>query len=174
MAEPLSLEQAKAQLRILGNDDDVLLNDAIADARGWIESYTGLTLTRREVIEVQRCFGDKLSAWPIASVDKVAYVDAAGQEAELPPTAYLAQLGKRPACLLANSWPRIRPGSFVEVTMTAGFASPAAVAAFAPNLVRAMRLLVASYFEDRATGGLSGDVEIAAKRLCRNFKRWSV
>lgn len=174
MAEPLTLDDAKAQLRILDDDENAVIEAAIIDARGWIEGYTGLILTRREVVEVLAEFGGKIRAWPIASIDGVAYIDLDGAEAVLDPSAYFSQIARRPARLAAKAWPRIYSGSTVEVTMTAGFASPEAVGAFSPNLMRAMRLLVAGFYRDRETGGLAGDVVTAATRLCRPFKRWRV
>ena len=174
MAEPLSLDQAKAQLRVLDDEEDAAITSAIVDARGWIEDYTGLILTRREVVEVVPAFGDRLRAWPIASIDGVAYLDTAGVETILPTVDYFAQIARRPARLSATAWPSIYGGSTVEVTMTAGFATPEAVEAYSPNLMRAMRILVAGFYNDRETGGLAGDVDVAAKRLCRNLKRWTV
>lgn len=174
MAEPISLEDAKRQLRVLSTDEDAFITSAIVDARGWIENYTGLVLTRREVVEVLPCFGAQLSTWPIASIDAVTYFDTDGQEVILQEAEYFAQIARRPAYLTAGGWPTVRDGSPIEVTMTAGFATPDAVSAFSPNLLRAMRILVAGFFSDREAGGLAGDVEIAAKRLCRSFRRWRV
>jgi uncharacterized phiE125 gp8 family phage protein len=174
MAEPISLEDAKRQLRVLSTDEDAFITSAIVDARGWIENYTGLVLTRREVVEVLPSFSAQLSTWPIASIDAVTYFDTDGQEVILQEAEYFAQIARRPAYLTAGGWPTVRDGSMIEVTMTAGFATPDAVSAFSPNLMRAMRILVAGFFSDRETGGLAGDVEIAAKRLCRPFRRWRV
>ncbi|GLT00124.1 hypothetical protein GCM10007897_15080 [Sphingobium jiangsuense] len=93
MAEPLTLEQAKAQLRVLDEDEDDLIGAAIVDARGWIENYTGRS-----------------------------FAEIVGDD-EVPPV-----------------------------------------------LLRAMRLLVAGFYGDRETGGLAGDVEVSARRLCGRFK----
>jgi uncharacterized phiE125 gp8 family phage protein len=174
MAEPISLEDAKAQLRILSDDEDSVITAAITDARGWIEDYTGLILTRRAVTEVVTGFGDVLSTWPIVSIDSVDYTDADGADQALVDTDYFAQIARRPARIVARSWPRILTGSTVAVTMTAGFATPEAIQLFSPNILRAMRILVAGFFNDREAGGLAGDVEVAAKRLCRSLKRWTV
>ncbi|WP_397586675.1 phage head-tail connector protein [Sphingobium fuliginis] len=174
MAEPIDLEAAKAQLRILSNDEDGVVSSAIVDARGWIEDYTGLILTRRAVTEVISSFDAALSTWPIVSIDAVDYVDIDGAEQTFPDTEYFAQIAKRPARLSAAAWPRLLTGSTIAVTMTAGFATPDAIQLFSPNIMRAMRILVAGFFNDRETGGLAGDVEVAAKRLCRSLKRWTL
>jgi len=174
MAEPIDVDDAKRQLRVLSNHENAFIESAIVDARGWIEAYTGLILTHREVKEVVPSFSRQLRAWPIASIDDVAYIDSDGQPATLAADAYFAQIARRPVALISPSWPSIACGSMVTVTMTAGFETPAAITAFSPNIMRAMRILVAGFFADRETGGLAGDVEVAAKRLCRPFRRWQV
>lgn len=174
MAEPISLEDAKRQLRVLSTDEDAFITSAIVEARGWIENYTGLVLTRREVVDVLPCFGAELSTWPIASIEAVTYLDTDGQEVVLQETEYFAQIARRPAYLTAGNWPTVRDGSMIEVTMTAGFATPDAVSAFSPNLMRAMRVLVAGYFRDREGGKVARDAEEFAKARLRNFRRWRV
>lgn len=95
MTEPLTLDEAKAQLRVTGDDDDALIEAAIADARGWIENYTGRTI-------------DELTG--------------------------------------ADGPPR--------------------------TLLRAMRILVAGYYQDREAGSLGTEAEASARRLCSNLKMW--
>jgi len=173
MTEPISLEEAKAQLRILDDSEDAFLLSAIEDARGWVEAYTGLILTRRAVVVALPSFSAALTVWPVVSVDSVGYIDSAGADTVLSQADYSPQLAKRPAHLIGKAFPPIYAGSAVTVVVTAGFSGPDAIRAFSPNLMRAMKLLVAGYFRDRETGGLAGDVEESAKRLCRPFKRWT-
>ncbi|MEO7468517.1 MAG: phage head-tail connector protein [Sphingobium limneticum] len=174
MAEPIDLDDAKRQLRVLSNDENTFIESAIVDARGWIEAYTGLILTRREVTEVVPSFARQLRAWPIASIDEIAYVDSDGQSATLGADAYFAQIARRPASLVAKSWPSLACGSMVTVAMTAGFESPEAITAFSPNIMRAMRVLVAGYFRDREGGALAQQSEKYAKGRLRNFRKWQV
>lgn len=174
MAEPITLDDAKRQLRIDGSDDDEFLETAISDARGWIEDYTGLILTRRPIVEVLPSFCAKLRAWPIVSIDSVTYLDGDQVERMVSESDYFAQIARRPAALTSQKWPAVFSGSTVEVTMTAGFATPAAINEFSPNLMRAMRILVAGFYADRETAGLSGAVAASARNLCRNFRRWAV
>lgn len=174
MVEPITREQAKAQLRVTSSAEDTLIDDAIIDARGWIERYTGLVLTCREVVEALHDFGSPLRAWPIVSIDSIQYLDDAQAEAALDVSAYFAQIARRPARLTARSWPTIYPGSTVTVTMMAGFADPAAIIAFSPLIMRAMRILVAGFFLDRRGGDVFTKAEESAKGLCRDFRRWIV
>lgn len=168
MAEPIDLADAKRQLEVVGSAEDALITDAIVDARGWIEGYTGLILTRRTVTEVLPSFSHRLRAWPITSIDAIAYVDANGQAATLPADSHFDQIALRPASLVAPSWPKIAVGSMVSVTMTAGFATPAAIKEFSPKIMRAMRILVAGFYRDREF--IAPEVEKSAKNLCRDFR----
>ncbi|WP_416463194.1 head-tail connector protein [Sphingomonas sp. VDB2] len=174
MAEPITLEDARRQLNICDVEDDAFLTDAIVDARGWIEGYTGLILTRRTVTKVLPSFCDALKAWPIVSIDNVAYVDTSRADAVLASDAYFAQIAARPARLVATSWPAIYPASQITVTMTAGFASPADIKEFSPKIMRAMRILVAGFYHDREGGDVFVKAENAARGLCRDYRRLCV
>lgn len=174
MAEPITLAQAKAQLRVDGDDEDEVIGSAIVAARGWIESYTGLILTRREVREVLPSFDHRLRSWPIVSIDSVTYLDTGRIDQILSPAAYSPALDSRPARLLGASWPGTFRGSRISIVMTAGFDGADEIEACSPNLLQAMRQLVAAFFNDRETGGLSGDARESAQDLCRPFKGWRV
>ena len=174
MAELITVDEAKAHLRVDGDDENGLIGDIIVDARGWIESYTGLILTRRTVKEVLPRFTSRLRSWPIETIDAVSYVDGDGVLQLLDAALYVPQLAARPGALLGRSWPSLYRGSRITVDLTAGFASVAEVKEFAPNLMRAMLLLIAGFYHDREAGGLGADVEKSAKSLCRNLKDWRV
>lgn len=172
--EPIDLPDAKRQLEIVDVNEDDLISDAITDARGWIEGYTGLILKRRTVTEVLSSFCGILKAWPIVSIDSVGYVDASRADVTLAADAYFAQIAARPARLVAASWPAIYPGSQITVTMTAGYDSPDAIKEFSPKIMRAMRILVAGFYHDREGGDVFVKAEKSAKNLCRDYRRWTV
>lgn len=174
MAEPITLEQAKAQLRVDGDDEDQVIRDAIVSARGWVERYTGLVLTRRIVREALPAFGYRLRAWPVVSITSVSYFDPWRATQTLDAESYMMDASGRPARLLASSWPRHLLNSRITVTMDAGFADVAAINDFEPVLMQAMRQLLAGFYNDRETGGIAGAVEEAAKDLCRPLKNWTV
>lgn len=170
--EPLTLVDAKRQLGVVGSHDDVLIADAITDARGWIENYTGLILMRRQVVEIRPSFNTTLSAWPIVSIDSVHAYDADEQEVAMASGDVIAQIVKRPARITVKPSVAFQTGDLVKVTMTAGFTSASDINAFSPNIMRALRILVAGFYRDREV--LAPEVEDSAKRLCRNFRRWQV
>jgi uncharacterized phiE125 gp8 family phage protein len=174
MAEPITLDQAKAHLRVDGDDEDQLISDAIVSARGWVERYTGLVLTRRAVREALPSFGYRIRAWPVVSITSVGYIDPWRAARTLTADSYTLDAGGRPARLLASSWPRHLRNSRIVLEMQAGFDSASAITDFDPVLMQAMRQLTAGFFYDRETGGIAGSVEEAAKDLCRPLKNWTV
>lgn len=174
MAEPLTLEQAKAHLRVVDDAEDDLIAACIADARGWVENYTGLVLTRRTIVEALDGFTSPLRSWPIVSVDGVTYTDADGAAQTLAPSSYIVQAVRRPGGMLAApgaSFPTIYSGVPVTVTLTAGFEDGDAVGAFATNLMRAVKVLLTAYFDNRGAAIGGGDAESVAQELCFRLKR---
>ncbi len=115
-------------------------------------------------------FDQAIPAWPIVSIEAVTYFDTGGQPASVDVSAYQAQIECRPVRLVARSWPRFMGGSSIAVKMVAGFPDAAAINAFSPNLINAMRRMVAGAYEDRETGGIGGEPEKAAKALCSNLR----
>lgn len=177
--EPITLEQAKAHLKLpdSSTSEDLVIESAIADARGWIEDYTGLVLVRRQITQTISGFARTLRAWPIISIDSIRYRGRDGVDAVLPGNTYFAQITRRPASVLQATgivWPSLYPGSAVIVTATAGFADANAINAFSPNIMRAMKVLLSEYYDNRGAPELSEHAENVAKRLCRSKKQWSV
>lgn len=169
-AEPVSLALAKEQCRVLDDSEDALFETYIPAAREWVESYTGLTLTKRTVTQAFDYFdGDlRLHAWPVASPAGLAvrYADQDG-EPQLVDDARLIP-SRRPARVapaFGGSWPRCYYGS-VEVTVLAGFEPGKAP----EKLVQAMLLLIAHWYNVREAvmvGTVASEVPFAVEALCR-------
>ena len=168
MALPVTLDDAKRQLRVLGNVHDAEIEQFILDAAGWVEEYTGHLLEQREITERFSGFERvRLSAWPVNAGTVV--VKASG----LPVVGARLHYVSRPATLypaLNTAWPRLYSGDMVEVTYSAGYADPADVPR---NFRRAMLLLIAAYFDDRSGGEQTETAVARAKDLCRSKKRHS-
>ncbi len=171
MVEPITVEEARAHLRIDGTDEDTAIARYIRDARDWVEVYTGHILVRREVTET---FSDlrrvRLRAWPIAA-DAVPVVVAAGQ----PVAGAALVVGNRPVHLVpaaGATFPRIAPAvGAVSVRVTAGYADASQI----PGIfMRAMLLLIGGYHADREGGDVFVKAEEAAKSLCRAKRWWAV
>lgn len=126
-AEPVSLAQAKLQLRSDCDEEDALISVNITTARqaaedrlqrALVPSLWQLTLdTWSPAIELHRP--------PVQSVESVRYVDAAGQWQTLPTSHYIADLASEPARLVpapGRAWPALQARiNAVEVTYTAGY-----------------------------------------------------
>ncbi|QUT07926.1 head-tail connector protein [Sphingobium phenoxybenzoativorans] len=174
MAEPIDLDQAKAQLRVDHGDEDDLITGLIQAAREWVENYTGLILVQRNVTETfdSLCKAQRLDAWPIeadASVS-IAYLDGGGIQQELTDVRLLA--GKRPARISAAigaAWPTIYSADdAVAVTVQAGYPTAEAV----PWALKQAILLHIQAMYDQ--GSLGSAEEAALKSLCWPFVRITV
>lgn len=173
MAEPVSIELARAQCSIAPGDEtfDALLNVYILAARDWVEMRTGLLLVQREITETLDAFpcgdrGFELSWRPVTQVVGIAYT--APDESDPTLAAFTALYGKYPVRVFpasGASWPTTADNSAIIVTYTAGYADGEAPS----GLVQAMLLLIGHWFQNRETvvvGVVSSEVQIAAESLC--------
>lgn len=125
-AEPISLAELKAHLRLDGNDEDALLTSLIRVAREHLERTAGLAL----ISQGWRLFLDRwpesgaieIARGPVLSVQAVRAFDELGEESEISLAGHVLDGVRRPARL----WLRERPGARqaingVEVDFTAGF-----------------------------------------------------
>lgn len=152
--EPITLADAKAQLRVDHTGDDPLITGLIATARQAAEARTGRALVTQK-------WRQTLDAWPIdgvieldkprlISVEAVSYLDSTGTRQTLDPAAYQAVTDTligtvQPA--YGTDWPACRetPGS-IRVDYTAGYGNAAAV----PQPIKAWMLLaIATWYGQR-------------------------
>lgn len=174
MALPVSIEDARRQLRLEPDDDsrDDEINGFITDAAGWVEEYTGQLLTGQEVTEQFHGFQPVcLKAWPIApdATPGVAYLGADG--APIAITGARLDVSRRPARVRPGTgmfWPFRDSAQPFTVTITAGYADPAKIPR---NMKRAMLILISAYDSDREGGDLFLKAEETAKGLCRGNRR---
>lgn len=174
MALPVTLADAKAQLRLLGDltpEQTTEINGFIRDAAGWVEKYTGHILEAREVTEQFTGVASvRLRAWPIAANTQVgvAYVDDDGQP--VAPTGARLDVSVRPARVSPPDgpfWPfRHRDQSFA-VTVRAGYENPADVPT---NMRRAMLVMISAFDSDREGGEVFQAAEASARSLCRDYR----
>ncbi len=156
-AEPVTLAEAKAHLRVTHADDDTLIASLLVSARRIVEARSGLLLMEQEWTCFFDGWGDDgvmpLPLAPIMSVDEVAVFSDEGTKAVIDAAHYFADAASRPARLLLRGsrlWPP--PGRAINgiaVTVTAGFGA-AAVAVPQP-LRQAILVLVAHLYEHRGS-----------------------
>ena len=162
LAEPLTLAELKAHLRVDASDEDELLEGLIRVARAHLEAATGVALMsqgfrlllddwpRGDVIQLMKT--------PVQTIDAILVYDAEGVEQNLNLSGLLLDATARPARLVIRERPRPgQPINGIEIEFTAGFGSGAEVP---PELKRAMLIHAAHLYEFR--GAVSLDMQPAA------------
>ena len=163
--EPVSVAEAKAHLRIDGEDDDAYLTAAIVSARVHVEA-----LTRRMLIEQSwRVYFDTwprkrivtIPVAPLIGVETVTVYDADGEPVVVDPDDYVADAIACPGRLILLSPVPATVGRAVngiEIDVTAGYG---ASSVDVPSPLRqAIMMLVAHWYEHRGAVGhdLAGEV----------------
>lgn len=171
MALPVSLEDAKRQLRLPVGDisQDVEIAGFITDAAAWVEKYTGHILAARDVTESFRVPGRSvaLRAWPVApdAIVQGRYPGALG--------APIAIIGaridpsRRPVRVLppiGEAWPLTSTDQLLTLTVRAGYETPDLVPG---HFRRAMLVMITAFNEDREGGEVFQKAEASARMLCR-------
>lgn len=144
-AEPITLEQAKAHLRVFHDDDDDYIESLIVVARQACEAYCSAYWAERAVEICADQFAD-LSHFPVTPVKTIVgigYVDTNGSAATVDAAVYEFQVDASRFFLKpGQSWPAVQTGSRIKITATVGDNVPAPV-------VQAMKLKVGDLYERR-------------------------
>lgn len=153
-AEPISLAEAKAHLRVDANDEDVLISSLVVAARLLAERTLGLALVTQgwsyflDAWPQRGCISLPLS--PVQAVSAVTVHDADGGSTVLDVNGYAVDVLSVPARLVltAATLPVVtRAFNAFEVAFTAGYGN---AASDVPQPIRqALLLLVAHWFERR-------------------------
>lgn len=155
--EPLSLEEARAHLRVDVSDDDALISALIPASRQFVESYTGrklVTQTWDYQLDGFPCGAIVVPLAPVASVTSITYVGSDGTTQTWSASDYRTDVP-------AGPWaqrPRIEPAyglsypstrgllNSVTVRCVAGYGSATAV----PEALKAaMKILIGQWYEQR-------------------------
>ena len=172
MALPVSLAEAKAQLRVLDDEQDTQIQGFIRDAAAWVEDYTGHILELREITEQFDAPGAvRLKSWPI-NADQPLTIDHIASDGTLTPIlGGIFGTFRRPVQVgMPNGarWPfPANAGTWFSVTFEAGYEFPEDVPG---NLRRAMLILISGYDADREGGEVFMAAEKTAMSLCRHYK----
>lgn len=145
-AEPVSLDQARAWLRVeSGADEDALIAALIPAARARAEWHTGRAfVTQAWTLWLDRTDGViEVPLAPLQSVTSVTLYKADGTPLVLDSGAY-AVAGQR--VILAQPPPCIRPVHGIAVAFTAGYGDAAAVP---PAIAQAILQIVSALYEHR-------------------------
>ena len=152
VALPVSLDQAKAHLRIDHDEEDTLLNELIAAASDYIEQETG----RLMIVRTLRVFAElpadrlkvNLNLWPVREIVTVTGYDAYGTPQLLPAEDYeLDKQDQSAALALKHSESVTASQNGLEIDLVAGhFDAPTDLPS---SLTRALLVLVAHWYEFR-------------------------
>jgi uncharacterized phiE125 gp8 family phage protein len=168
-ALPITIEQARAELRFDTSDHDVRLQRYMEAAVAHIEAVTGARLASQTVDLITTDWGDlgRFPVAPVTSVTSVKYFDTAGAEQTLSGSVFAARLdGLMPGLDLVSgqAWPPTFPGSAITVRAVVGYAT-------APSpVVSALLILVRALNDDGGIDGVAGTVEA----LIANTRTFSV
>ena len=158
--EPISLDEAKAHLRLDTDDDDALVSSLITAARVHIEQVLGHITVEQTWVEVRDAWpaygpgvgGEvRLSLGPVRNLLEIRVVDPSGSAASIPASDYFTDVVSVPARIGLTDgavWPQ--PGramNGIEIEFTAGYGL---AAEDVPQPLRqAVLLLVAHWYEQR-------------------------
>ena len=128
VAEPLTLSETKAHLRLDSADEDALLSSLIQVAREHLERETGLCLIDRTLRLYRDDWPEEdvilIDPGPVKAVTAVTVYDVAGQPSTVPLSGSRLDGNARPARLYLPVRPA--PGAAlngIEIDFTAGFGS---------------------------------------------------
>lgn len=173
--EPITLAEAKLHLRVDDTAEDALITALISAARETCEDRIEGTIPVTVWRLTLDAFPDaiKLPRGPVASVESVKYLDAAGVEQTLSPMDYVVDTVSSPGYIVpafGKAWPETRDQiNAVEVEYTAGSATP-------PPAVKAWMLLAVGdmYAHREASSDKPTVAHGFADRLLDPFKVWGV
>lgn len=178
MPEPISLDEAKLQLRAQSSTtEDGLIEELIVSARQHVEKYSGLVLIAASATMPVASFAEleRMPMAPVREITEVRYLDANGVEQVLDPAVYeLVQVDGdelRPRLRLAfgKSWPATRSAEdAVRVVADVGYT------AVPSPIIRAMKILITHWFDNRqlmAAAGDGAEIPHAASALLTNYRR---
>lgn len=194
VAEPVTLDELKAHLRVDGDDDDDLILGQARAAREWVEGVTGRQLVSATLIERYDDFprdaygadsGIFLSRAPVQSVASVTYVDVAGAVQTWPAESYQVDLASVPARIrpaYGRAYPGVRVDNLgaVVVTYVAGYAPDTSVSPENPagnvpaGFKAAIKLLVAHWYDRRmaVTDAGLAEMPFGLRALLTPYRIW--
>lgn len=164
VSEPVTVAEAKSQLRVDINDDDTLIAGLITAAREEFENGADKTLfttTYRLILDAwPQSWIIPLSRPPLVSVASVVYTDDDDNVYTLPSTDYIVDTNAWPGRIALRdgvNWPSVtlRESGAIVITYTAGYASTANIP---QRYKQAILLLVGHWYENREAVATSGAV----------------
>lgn len=157
-AFPVTLAEAKQQVRADFDDDDSYLQALIAAATTHLDGWTGILgrcleeqTWRQDFDGFWRVF--RLPLAPVISITTLGYLDAAGASQTVDAANYVLLEDERGPFLRLNdgyAYPAVRAqGPAVSVTYKAGYAQANGVSTVPADLKHAIKLAVSHWYDHR-------------------------
>lgn len=156
---PVTLSEAKRHLRVMHDDEDLLIESLISAATSHIDGINGVMgrciISQEWAVSFDRLQGDVVLPFPDVTAAAVSYIDAAGDTQTVPSADYRVYLasGRSVLGLVSGArWPQAITGSreAFTVTFTAGFGSAIDVPW---SIKAAILMLIGQWYEHRETVG---------------------
>lgn len=172
-SEPVTLAEAKTQLRIDHSDEDALIQSLITSAREMAEQITRRSIMPQTWEKTVDSFLDndiELLNPAVTAIEYVKYLDPDGVEQVLSPSDYYLDKDNEPAWLLlgvGKEWPKTaEAANAIRVRYTAGYTD-------VPSSIKVWILLAIEHLYDRCKSGESASLsEGFAKHLLDRFIVW--
>jgi len=169
-AEPITLAEAKAHLRVDITDDDTLITALIVAAREYAEGVTRRPLVTQTWDLFLDQFSDEIDLAPnLQSVEHLKYIDGDGNKQTLDSGEYDLDIVRQPGQLLlgyGKGWPSIRSvRNAVEIRYVAGYGEAADVP---QEIKQAMLMHIGHLYRHRESvviGTISSEVPTATDSL---------
>ena len=163
---PVSLAEAKLNLRVDTDADDDVVQRCIESATSYVEaiSSVSLSVSSYEIRYDRFPMGEfELPVGPLESLDSISYLDANHDVQTVPPAGYYADLESNPPRVVPlDSWPTAAdlPGAVQVSATTAATGSVV--------LIQAVYLLLGHWYENREeviVGTISGEIADRVPRI---------
>lgn len=174
-SEPLSLEAAKAHLRIEDSADDSTIAAFIGAARDHVERYTRRALIRQEwrlTLDEFPAGAIELPIPPVSAIASIAYLDPAGVGRTIDPAAYALVADQTSAVIEpAAGWPATLPrAGAVSVDYWTGYTEKAGDPdeLIPASAKQAALLLIGHWYENREAvnvGNLTTELPFTVEAL---------
>jgi uncharacterized phiE125 gp8 family phage protein len=178
-AEPVSLAEAKLHLRKDASDEDALITRCIAAAREECEQKIERSIMQQDWEVTLDAFPRviTLPRPPIVTVTSLKYLDSAGVQQTLAPSAYVLDAKSEPGRVVpafGTSWPAAQcMVNAVEVRYTAGYADAGSVPSSIKDWIL-IRINTLYEFREQMIAGLSVAETPFIDGLLDRYRVWSI
>lgn len=177
--EPVSLDEAKVQIRLTANDFDAELAHLITAARQTVEHDTGMTLSQATCSQCWDAWPSgnvfELLTRPVQSITSITYLDVDGASQTLSASLYALDATRVHPVIQPTYNAVFPPARLINNAITATYVAGYAAASSIPApLKRAMLLLIGHWFNVREAvniGNITSEVPLTYESLVRRYFR---